>query len=264
MFVGGLLWSRWLARHPQAEANGDAVIAEPTDVPATEAPRHPLPSFSIAVALVALPLVAILVATVSGVLLEEGRLRSWLEFLGHPFTALLATTLLASWLLSRRCGWSRRELQQMATAALQPVGLILLLTGAGGVLGKTLLASGAGEVLARSLAESGLPLLLLAFVLALAIRIAQGSATVSMVTAAGLIAPIVASSPSLAAPKLAALTIAIAAGATACSHVNDSGFWLVSRYLGLSERETLRSWTVTTLLVGFTGLTVMLLINPLL
>lgn len=264
MVVGGLLWGRWLARHPLPRAAGEATLTNPPDEPAHDPPRHPLPSFTIAAALIALPLVAILMATVSGVLLEEGRLRSWLQLLGHPFTALLATTLLASWLLSRRCGWSRRELEQMATAALQPVGLILLLTGAGGVLGKTLLASGAGEVLARSLAESGLPLLLLAFVLALAIRVAQGSATVSMVTAAGLIAPIVASTPSLAAPKLAAITIAIAAGATACSHVNDSGFWLVSRYLGLSETETLRSWTVATFLVGATGLTIMLLINPLL
>ncbi|MEM6793459.1 MAG: gluconate transporter, partial [Acidobacteriota bacterium] len=274
MLVGGVFWGAWLARQPDFQlegAGGAAATAEALAADlearaqdAAEADRDaPRVGVGMALGLVALPLAAILTATVAGVTLEEGRLRSVLQLLGHPFSALLLTTLLASWLLARRCGWSRQAVEAMASASLKPVGLILLLTGAGGVLGKILLATGAGEVLARALASSGLPLLLLAFVVAVSIRIAQGSATVSMVTAAGLLAPLL--EPASPTPsQLAALTLAIAAGATAFSHVNDSGFWLVSRYLGLTERQTLRSWTVMTALVGFTGLALLMLLSPLL
>jgi len=184
------------------------------------------------------------------------------SFLGHPIVALLLTVLLASWLLGRRCGWSASDLEKIVQKALQPVALILLVTGAGGVLGKVLLATGAGEVLANALEQSSLPIYLLAFLLALSVRIAQGSATVSMVTAASLAAPLVESAE-FSPPALALLTLAIAAGATACSHVNDSGFWLVSRYLGLDTRQTLAAWTTLTLLIGLTGLATVLLLAPL-
>ena len=147
----------------------------------------------------------------------------------------------------------------MATRALQPVGLIILVTGAGGVFGKVLVATGVGNVVADWMAGSRLPLVILAFLIAAAVRVAQGSATVSMVTAAGLVAPIVEAS-GLSAPQTATVVIAIASGASVMSHVNDSGFWLVSRYLGMSEQQTLRVWTVAETLVGVTGfLTVLLL-----
>ncbi|MEM8930639.1 MAG: gluconate:H+ symporter [Acidobacteriota bacterium] len=247
LIVGGLLFGRWIAPRIDPDEVARRVDAEPEPVTVE------LPTFGLVLSLIGLPLILILVATVSRVTLAEDH--PWLgplQLVGHPFSALLATTLLAFYLLGIRRGWSRAELETLASRSLEPVGLILLLTGAGGVLGKVLLATGAGEVVATWLATSSLPLIALAFGLALTIRIAQGSATVSMVTAAGLIAPVVDAAPQ-APPQLAALTVAIAAGATACSHVNDSGFWLVSRYLGLTEQQTLRSWTVMTVLVGSTG-----------
>ena len=102
--------------------------------------------------------------------------------------------------------------------------------------------------------------MVVAFLIAVVVRVAQGSATVSMVTAAGLMAPIVEAG-TFSAPRIAAVVIAIASGATVLSHVNDSGFWLVSRYLGMSERETLRVWTVMETLVGVTGFLVVLLLS---
>lgn len=153
-----------------------------------------------------------------------------------------------------------RTVQQMVSKALEPVGLILLVTGAGGVLSRVLVETGVGQALAEQLAASRLPLVILAFSMALAVRVAQGSATVSMVTAAGLIAPIVQNG-SYAQPMLALLTLAIAAGATAFSHVNDSGFWLVSRYLDLSEADTLRVWTVLETILGVSGLVMVLLLS---
>ena len=104
---------------------------------------------------------------------------------------------------------------------------------------------------------------MLAFFIALVVRISQGSATVSMVTAAGLVAPVIEMG-SFSAPMVAAITISIAAGATCISHVNDSGFWLVSRYMGMTEKETLQSWTLVATIVGVVGFLVTLLISPLL
>jgi Gnt-I system low-affinity gluconate transporter len=104
---------------------------------------------------------------------------------------------------------------------------------------------------------SNLPIILLAFVAATLVRIALGSATVAAVTAASIIAPALGGMD-YSAPLLGAIVIAIASGATVLSHVNDSGFWLVSRYLGMNEKQTLQSWTVMETIIGLTGFSVVL------
>ncbi len=220
-----------------------------------------LPGFGTVAAIIFLPLILILLNTFSGLLLPEGSTtRTVLSFLGHPFTALLMTTLLSFYLLGIREGYSRDEVRQIATKALEPAGLIILVTGAGGVFKQVLIDSGVGDELATLMAGSSLPPILLAFLIASVVRIAQGSATVSMITTAGMMAPIL-SSLELSAPALGLVTIAIAAGATILSHVNDSGFWLVNRYFGLSEKDTLRSWTVMTMLIAVTGFTVVFVLG---
>jgi Gnt-I system low-affinity gluconate transporter len=219
------------------------------------------PSFTLVVSIVLLPLALILANTVSEVVLgEDTQLARVLGFIGHPFTALTIATLLAMYWLGVKQGWNREEVQQIATASLEPVGLIILVTGAGGVFGAVLVESGVGEALADTLAGFQLPVIVAAFVIALGVRIAQGGATVSMVTAASIVAPIVAGSE-LTAPQIALVVIAIASGATAVSHVNDSGFWLVNRYLGMTEKETLASWTALVTIIGFTGFTVAALLS---
>lgn len=232
------------------------------DVEAEEGPeKEPPPSFRLVMAIVALPLVLILMSTVSGVLLpEESLLLGWLQFVGHPFTALILAALTAFYVLGIRRGYTREEVQRVASASLEPVGLIILVTGAGGVFGRVLVATGVGEALADVLSATNLPLVLLAFLIAAVVRVSQGSATVSMVTAAGLVAPVFETG-SYAAPLVAAVAIAIASGATVLSHVNDSGFWLVSRFLGMGEKDTLRSWTVMMTIVGVAGLVVVLLLS---
>ncbi len=102
------------------------------------------------------------------------------------------------------------------------------------------------------MASSGFPLVLLAFLIATFVRVAQGSATVAMITAAGLVSPII-DMVDLSQPSLALIAIAIACGATVLSHVNDSGFWLVSRFLEMSEKDTLKSWTVMETIIGGVG-----------
>lgn len=238
---------------------GNVATQERIDVE-PQKPR-PAPSFGVVLGLIAIPLVLILLNTVSTVLLEEGNsTRNFLSFLGHPFSALLIATLLSFYLLGRQQGLSRRDIQDIATKSLEPVGLIILVTGAGGVFGKTLVATGVGEALANAMAATNLPIIVLAFLIATAVRVSQGSATVSMVTAAGLMAPVTAAA-NYTGPMLGLITIAIASGATVLSHVNDSGFWLVSRYLGISEKNTLRSWTVLETILGLVGFTVVLIIS---
>lgn len=220
-----------------------------------------LPGFGLIASLIMIPLVLILLNTVSGVLLEEGNIaRSILTFLGHPFVALTIATLAAFTLLGTKRGYTRQEVQDIATKALEPAGIIILVTGAGGVFKQVLIDSGVGEVLGNIMAGSSLHPLLLAFLIATAVRIAQGSATVAMVTAAGLMAPLI-DMLEIDGPFLGLMVIAIAAGATVVSHVNDSGFWLVNRYFGLDVKDTLKSWTVMETLIGLVGFAVVLIIG---
>lgn len=257
--VGGIWYGRYISDRVQVEV--PEFLIPHLEREEAIASHHGKPSFAVAAGLVALPLVLILLRTVSAVTLPEGSvLREILSFVGHPFTALLIATLLSFYALGTRLGFSPTEVRAMASKGLEPVGLIILVTGAGGVFGKILFATGVGDAVADWMADSRLPLVVVAFLIAVVVRVAQGSATVSMVTAAGLVAPIVEAA-SLSAPRVAAVVIAIASGATMLSHVNDSGFWLVSRYLGMTERETLRVWTVTESLVGATGFLVVLLLS---
>ena len=162
------------------------------------------------------------------------------------------TVLVAAWVLGRRRGVSGTALEKTLDSALGPVCSVILITGAGGMFGGVLELSGIGEALSGSLSDLGLPLVVSAFVIATLLRVAQGSATVALVTTAGLIAPgVEAADPG--ALQLVALVIAIAAGATVLSHVNDSGFWLVSRFFQMDEKTTLRTWTVMETTLGLTA-----------
>lgn len=217
-----------------------------------------VPGFGISVMIIFVPLALILMNTASGVLLgDDSLIAEWMSFIGHPFTALLIAALLAFYFLGTRLGFTRDQVQQVATKSMQPVGMIILLTGAGGVFGRVLVTAGVGDVLVELMAASNLPIVLFAFLVSSAIRVAQGSATVAMVTSAGLIAPVIELT-GFSAPVIACVTIAIACGATVLSHVNDSGFWLVKEFMGLTEKETLLSWTVMETIIGLTGVTIVL------
>ncbi|MEM7315265.1 MAG: gluconate:H+ symporter [Planctomycetota bacterium] len=178
-------------------------------------------------------------------------------FLGHPVTALLIATLLALYFLGTKRGVDRDTLLEVCTKALGPAGIIILITGAGGVFKGVLKETGITDALAHLFGNSGIPTLVLAWVFATLIRVAQGSATVAMLTAAGLMVGFI---EGLNQHQLALVTIAIAAGATGFSHVNDSGFWMISRYFGMSESQTLRSWSVLATLISFIGFGLSLLL----
>jgi len=229
-----------------------ATIPEYMSIPEQKEEKE-LPSFKLIAFLITIPLPLILLNTVSNVVLQEEHvLRSTLSFIGHPFVALTLTTLLAFYTLRKQQGFSKEDVQEIANKALEPAGIIILVTGAGGVFKQVLIDSGVGNVLGDMMASTSFPPLLLAFIIAAFVRIIQGSATVAMITAAGLISPVI-DTIGLTGPILGMMVIAIASGATILSHVNDSGFWLVSRYLGLDVSQTLRSWTVMETIIAVTG-----------
>lgn len=220
-----------------------------------------LPSFRSVLAIILLPLVLILLNTGSGVFLsEESTAYEILSFIGDPFFALTVASLLTFYVFGIRRGYSKQEVQQITTKALEPAGIIILVTGAGGVFGEMLIQSGVGDVLANAMENANMPILVFAFITAVLVRVAQGSATVAMVTAAGLVAPLL-ETYDVSEPMLGLLVITIASGATAFSHVNDSGFWLVSRYFGLNEKQTLQTWTVMETIIGFVGFGVALILS---
>lgn len=220
-----------------------------------------LPSFGQVLTLIAIPLILILINTLSDLILNEGTFaHSFLTFVGDPFVALTITVLLTFYFLGTRRGYSKEEIENIATKSLEPAGIIILVTGAGGVLKQALIDSGVGDVLGEMMVGSSLPIVALAFIMALLVRVAVGSATVAMVTAAGLISPVL-DMMDVSQVMLGLIVISIAAGSTALSHVNDSGFWLVNRYFGLTEAQTLKSWTVMETIIGFVGFAVVLIIS---
>ncbi|MGO2076102.1 MAG: GntT/GntP/DsdX family permease, partial [Pseudoalteromonas sp.] len=220
-----------------------------------------IPSFALALGLIALPLIMISLNTLGGRFVQsDSSIAHWLAFIGHPFTAILTACLMAFYLLGVKRGVPNNRIMEICGSALQPAGVIILVTGAGGVFKQVLIDSGVGDALGNYLAGSGLPIVILAFVLAAAVRVIQGSATVAMLTACGLITPMLAPL-GLSGAQLAAITIAIGGGSIVLSHVNDSGFWLASRYLGLTEMQTLKTWTVMETIIGTCGAIVAILIS---
>jgi len=218
------------------------------------------PAFSTVLALLLLPLVLISFNTVLATLITAGVVEegaTWAEalmLLGDTNVALLITTIAAILLLGRR-NRSMADVSSILDKALGPICSIILITGAGGMFGGVLELSGIGEALSNSLSDLGMSLILQAFLISTLLRVAQGSATVALTTASGLLAP-AAASANLGDFQLVLLVMAIAAGATVLSHVNDSGFWLVSRFFGMDEKTTLKTWTVMETTLGLTAFAV--------
>ena len=184
-------------------------------------------------------------------------------FLGHPFAALITANLLAWYLLGIKRGHTKHLLYDISMASFAPAGSIILLTGAGGALKEMLISTSIGVEMAQLWLNHQSSLLGLAFGTAALVRILQGSSTVAMITAAGILAPFVENT-TLSPFDLSLLVVAIAAGASLFSHVNDSGFWLVSQYMGMSEKQTFRSWTMMTTVLGIVGFATACLLSLLL
>jgi len=253
--VAGLIFGKYIANKIHLEVP-NLISFEKEDRPEKE------PRLVVIFSLIALPLFLILLNTATKALYPETEVFwiTMIQFLGHPFTALILSTLLALYFLGIRLGASKEQLQNVSMRALGPAGVIILITGAGGVFKQMLIESGAGKMLAEQFASLQITPVLMAFALALIIRLIQGSATVAMITAAGIMTPILLEF-NLTPSGTALIVLSIAAGASGFSHVNDSGFWLVNRYLGMDEKQTLRSWTTMTGILSLTALGIILILD---
>ncbi len=221
------------------------------------------PSFGTVLGLLLLPMVLIAGNTVVSTLVESGAVTAngvtdALVLLGQTPVALLLSLLVAIATIGRR-GRTLSETTTLLDKSLGPICSIILITGAGGMFGGVLRTSGIGEALTSSLGGLGVPLLLQSFLIATALRVAQGSATVSLTTASGLVA---SQAADLGDFQVALLVVAIAAGATVLSHVNDSGFWLVSRFFGMDEKTTFKTWTVMETTLGLSAFALAALLWP--
>ena len=245
--ISGPLFARYISKRIHIEAPSyDKDLDE----------QQTFPSISLVASIIALPILLIVANTlVNSPLLpnkiNSETLKTVFTMLGHPFVALIIANLVAWYFLGIRKGFNKDKLLKITTRSMEPAGIIILLTGAGGVFKQMLINTGAGEMLATYFAEYDLSILFYAFAAAAVVRILQGSATVAMITAAGLTAPLL--STNITEIDKALIVIAIASGASILSHVNDSGFWLVGKYLNLTEKQTFSSWTVVTTLIALVG-----------
>ncbi|RXG15432.1 Gnt-I system low-affinity gluconate transporter [Leeuwenhoekiella aestuarii] len=225
-----------------------------------EKSKTELPSAGTILSIIFLPIFLIVLNTVfTSPLVEDWSIPQPISFLiallGHPFTALILANIIAWYVLGIRRNVAKEELLKISTKALYPAGVIILLTGAGGAFKQILIDTGIGEGIAASLSSEYFPPVVFGFLVAAIVRVMQGSSTVAMITAAGITSPLLAAAD-YGEMQLAILVIAIAAGASIFSHVNDSGFWLVKQYLGLTEKQTFKTWSVLTTLIAATGLVV--------
>ena len=250
-YVCGYLFGTWAGR--RWELPVPAILGDPE----AEYPEN-RPSLGTVIAILLLPLALIFVNTgldllrAQGVVDEESTVYAVGRALGSTPVALLVAVLVAAWVLGRRRGREGTVVERLLDSALGPVASVILITGAGGMFGAVLRASGIGDALAEVLQDVGLPVIVAGFVISTLLRIAQGSATVALITTAGLIEPAVAAAD-LSAVAAAAVVLAVAAGSVMTSHVNDSGFWLVGRFFDMDVRTTFKTWTVMETLIGLMG-----------
>ncbi len=253
MIVAGPIWGSVCGKKYNIEVPEHVANQEDFD-------ESKLPSFGLIVGIILIPLVLIILDSICGVVPALSGVAPLFAFLGEPFVALLIATIVAMLALGLKHGYKMDELEKIMTKSLEPTGLILLVTACGGVLRYVLQYSGLGDVIGNAVSSMNLPIVVLAFIIAVLVRISVGSATVAMTMAAGIVAALPGISD-LSPLYLACVTAAVAGGATVCSHFNDSGFWLVKSLVGMDEKTTLKTWTIMETLVGVSGFVVALIIS---
>lgn len=254
VIVGGIIWGGFCEKKIYAELPSNMREIQDTSL------DKKLPPFGLVFVIILIPLVLILMSTISNYIPMPSAVKSVFEFFGEPFVALIIATLAGMFFLGKKQGYSGEDLKKILDRALKPTGMILLVITGGGIIRWVLQNAGMGDIIGPALEKSGLPLILVAFLIAGLIRTSVGAAVVSMTMTAGIMAsmPAVQALPPL---QLAAMVCAINGGATAFSHVNDSGFWLVGSLLEIDEKTTLKSWTVMETIIGLVGLVCALAIS---
>jgi gluconate:H+ symporter, GntP family len=244
--LAGPIFAAWVA--PRIPLPAENPVAAQLRGDSTER----MPGFGTSLLTVLIPVILMLLASTAAATLDAASpVRAALQFVGHPIVALLLALLVSFWSLGRARRFTREQLLKFCNDCLAPTAAILLVIGAGGGFNAVLVQSGVGRAIADVASGSHVSPLLLAWSVAALIRVATGSATVAMTTAAGIVAPLAATIPGTSAELL---VLATGAGALVLSHVNDAGFWLIKEFFDMTVPQTLKTWTVAETIIGVAGL----------
>lgn len=248
--IAGPLFAKWVNKRviPEGEP---AIISESTEV-------RNMPGTGISFFIILLPVMLMVLSVIAPYLPVPSGLMKFLVFIGNSVIALLISCFAAFYFLGFRQGMDKNFINKITHECLLPVASIILIIGAGGGFKQILIDSGVGTAIAQMAQNASLSPIVLAFMVAGLIRIATGSATVALTTAAGIVSPII---QHMSGVNLELLVIATGAGSLMFSHVNDAGFWMVKEYLGLTVKETFKTWTVLETLLSFIAFGTVLIIN---
>ncbi|MFF4525872.1 GntP family permease [Streptomyces bluensis] len=235
--ISGPLFARYAARWV------DVPVPERMLPPRASEEVERRPSFGATLTTVLLPVVLMLAKALVDIVIDdpENSVQRVFDVIGSPLIAMLAAVLVGIFTLGRPAGFTKGRLTEVTEKSLAPIAGILLIVGAGGGFKQTLIDSGVGQMILNISEDWSIPALLLGWLIAVAIRLATGSATVATVSAAGLVAPLAAD---MSTTHAALLVLAIGGGSLFFSHVNDAGFWLVKEYFGMSVGQTVKTWSV--------------------
>jgi GntP family gluconate:H+ symporter len=254
VIVAGPVFSRYAARWVDIPAPEKMLPQRPSE----DLERRP--GFGATVATVLLPVVLMMAKALVDIVVDdpEHTVQRVTDVIGSPLIALLAAVIVGLFTLGRAAGFTRDRLASTVEKSLAPIAGVLLIVGAGGGFKQTLIDIGVGRMILDFSENWAIPTLLLAWLIAVAIRLATGSATVATISAAGLVAPLAAD---MSTPHAALLVLAIGAGSLFFSHVNDAGFWLVKEYFGMSVGQTIKTWSVMETIISVVGIVFVLLLS---
>ncbi len=253
--IAGPLYGSFIAKYIPGNPSQELV-----DQLASEQPESKtLPSFSITLITVLLPVFLMLLKTFADVALPDGHvIRNWMDMIGHPITALLLALLLSLYTFGHRQGIGSKQILKLLDASLAPTAAIILIIGAGGGFKQMLVTSGVGDVIGHMAVTAQINPILLAWLVAAVIRVATGSATVATITGAGIVVPVVGMIPGV---NRELLVLATGAGSLVLSHVNDAGFWLVKQYFNMTVAETFKTWTAMETILSVVALGFIMLLS---
>ncbi len=244
----GKMMAKWVPHPAREEFLGHS--------PAEGARR---PGFGASLTVILLPVALMLAATIAELsVAKENPIGAVVAYIGTPLIALSVTTVLAMFVFGYNLGKSLTEVGKEVGQAFAPIAGILFIVGAGGGFKQTLVDSGIGDMLAQAMAQAAVPVLLAAWLVAVVIRLATGSATVATITASGIMAPLAVG---LSPTHTALMVLAIGAGSVFLSHVNDAGFWMVKEYFGFSVGETFKTWSLMETVLSVTGIAGVMLLS---
>ncbi|MFS2165377.1 GntP family permease [Variovorax sp. Varisp62] len=252
--IAGPIFGKFISKYVPGEASPELMAQLAHEPEARE-----LPGFGITLLTVLLPVALMLLKTFADVAFDEKNVvRQWLDFIGHPITALLAALLLSLYTFGTARGFTSKQIMKFVDDSLAPTAAIVLIIGAGGGFKQMLVASGVGNAIGQMALHAQISPILLAWLVAGLIRIATGSATVATITGAGIVAPLATMVPGV---NRELLVLATGAGSLILSHVNDAGFWLVKQYFNMSVAETFKTWTVMETLISVVAIIFIMLLS---